>query len=56
MDPNNTQSDANVSLADLDALITELGASYPILAYAGPADEGDESPLDPVIFAGIASP
>jgi hypothetical protein len=45
-------------LADLDALIAEVGASYPLLGYVLQPDEAYEeaTALDPVIFAGLLRP
>jgi hypothetical protein len=43
---------------DLDALIAEVGASYPLLGYVLQPDEpyDEDTPLDPVIFAGLLRP
>ena len=45
-------------LPDLADLVLEVGASYPLLAYAiQPDEEFDEhTALDPVIFAGLLHP
>ena len=45
-------------LPDLADLVLELGASYPLLAYAlQPDEEFDESTaLDPIILAGLLHP
>jgi len=45
-------------LPDLDALVAELGASYPLLGYAVQTDEvyDEATALDPVIFAGLVNP
>ena len=45
-------------LADLADLVLEVGASYPLLAYAIQPDEAfDEgTALDPVILAGLVHP
>jgi hypothetical protein len=45
-------------LPDLDALVHELGASYPMLAYLVHDDEAfeEERALDPVILAGLVHP
>ena len=45
-------------LPDLDALIAEVGASYPLLGYVVQSDEpyDEETALDPVIFAGLLRP
>ena len=45
-------------LPDLADLLLEVGASYPLLAYAiQPDEEFDEhTALDPVIFAGLLHP
>jgi hypothetical protein len=45
-------------LADLADLVLELGASYPLLAYAiQPDEEFDErTALDPIILAGLVHP
>jgi hypothetical protein len=45
-------------LTDLADLVLEVGASYPLLAYAiQPHEEFDErTALDPVILAGLLHP
>jgi hypothetical protein len=45
-------------LADLADLVLEVGASYPLLAYAiQPDEELDErTALDPIILAGLVQP
>jgi hypothetical protein len=45
-------------LADLADLVLEVGASYPLLAYAiQPDEEFDErTALDPIILAGLVHP
>jgi hypothetical protein len=45
-------------LADLDALVAEVGASYPLLGYVVQTDEpyDERAPLDPVIFAAMLRP
>ena len=45
-------------LPDLEALVAEIGASYPLLAYVVQTDEefDEASALDPVILAGLVSP
>jgi hypothetical protein len=45
-------------LADLDALLAEVGGSYPLLAYVLQPDEpyDEATALDPVIFAGLLRP
>ena len=45
-------------LPDLADLVLELGASYPLLAYAlQPDEEFDErTALDPIILAGLVHP
>ena len=45
-------------LTDLDALVAELGASYPLLGYVVAPDEAydDDTALDPLIFAGLLRP
>jgi hypothetical protein len=45
-------------LADLDALLAEVGASYPLLGYVLQPDEpyDEATALDPVIFAGLLRP
>lgn len=42
-------------LPDIDAMIAEAGATYPLLGYAAQADEqlDDRDALDAVIFAGL---
>jgi hypothetical protein len=45
-------------LPDLDAIIAEVGASYPLLGYVVQPGEpyDDETALDPVIFAALLRP
>jgi hypothetical protein len=45
------------SLTDLDALVAEVGSTYPLLAY--PADAGDDderAAVDAMILAGLVKP
>ncbi|HKG17906.1 MAG TPA: hypothetical protein VKA96_09490 [Solirubrobacteraceae bacterium] len=46
------------AMIDLDTLVTEVGASFPLLAYTAPdADDEDEAgALDSMILAGLVSP
>ena len=46
------------ALADLDALVAEVGATYPLLAYTSPEEEydGEESAVDEQILAGLVAP
>jgi hypothetical protein len=46
------------AMVDLDTLVAEVGASFPLLAYTAPdADEEDEAgALDSMILAGLVSP
>jgi hypothetical protein len=45
-------------LPDLDALVAEVGASYPLLGYVVQTDEpyDEATALDPVIFAALLRP
>jgi hypothetical protein len=45
-------------LADLDALLDEVGGSYPLLGYAVMPDEpyDEATALDPVILAALVRP
>jgi hypothetical protein len=45
-------------LPDLEDLVVELGASYPLLGYLlAPDEEFDErTALDPIILAGLVHP
>jgi hypothetical protein len=45
-------------LADLADLVLEVGASYPLLAYAIQRDEefDERTALDPIILAGLVHP
>jgi hypothetical protein len=45
-------------LPDLADLVLEVGASYPLLAYALQADEefDERTALDPIILAGLVHP
>ena len=44
-------------LPDIDAMMAEVGATYPLMGYAAQADadeeHGDRDALDAVIFAGL---
>jgi hypothetical protein len=41
----------------LDAMLTELGATYPLMAYTAQANEEDETEaLNAAILAGLVSP
>jgi hypothetical protein len=55
LDPPAPNAPSGYLLPDLADLVLELGASYPLLAYAvQPHEEFDErTALDPVIFAGL---
>jgi hypothetical protein len=47
----------SAALADLDGLVAEVGASYPLLAYTAAADEQEEhEALDAMILAGLVTP
>ena len=49
--------DVHAALYDLDALVLEVGASYPLLSYVPTEeDEPEEEALEPLIFAGLVSP
>jgi hypothetical protein len=40
-----------------DAMLTEIGATYPLMAYTSQADEKDETEaLNAAILAGLVSP
>jgi hypothetical protein len=58
LDPPAPNAPSGYLLPDLADLVLELGASYPLLAYAvQPDEEFDErTALDPVIFAGLLHP
>ncbi|MEA2385983.1 MAG: hypothetical protein QOJ22_157 [Thermoleophilaceae bacterium] len=41
----------------LDAMLTEIGATYPLMAYTAQANEEDETEaLNAAILAGLVSP
>ena len=45
------------ALADLDTLVAEVGATYPLLAYTALEDGQDEAnAIDSMILAGLVSP
>ena len=45
------------ALEDLHALLAEVGASSPLMAYAGETDgEDDAGTLDAMILAGLVAP
>jgi hypothetical protein len=49
--------EAPMAPADLDMLVAEVGATYPLVAYAALADEGEEAEaIDAAILAGLVSP
>ena len=58
LDPPAPNAPSGYLLPDLADLVVEVGASYPLLAYAiQPDEEFDErTALDPVIFAGLLHP
>jgi hypothetical protein len=42
---------------ELEALVAEIGATYPLVAYTAQADERDETEaLNAAILAGLVSP
>jgi hypothetical protein len=45
-------------LPDLDALVAEMGAAFPLPGYVVQPDEwsGEDTALDPLIFAGLVAP
>jgi hypothetical protein len=48
---------AGAVLADLDAVVAEVGASYPLMAYAGEADPDQEAEaFDALILSGLVRP
>jgi hypothetical protein len=48
---------APLSFSDLEAMIHEVGSTYPHLTYVAIADtEEDDQVLEPLIFAGLVSP
>jgi hypothetical protein len=48
---------AGAALADLDAIVAEVGITYPLMAYTATADERDENEaIDAMILAGMVSP
>jgi hypothetical protein len=45
------------ALADLDSLVAEVGATYPLFAYTAPEEEDrEEDTVDEMILAGLVSP
>jgi hypothetical protein len=45
------------SLTDLDALVAEVGSSYPLVAYPAEAEPADEQgAIDAMILAGLVKP
>ncbi len=43
--------------ADLETMVAEIGATYPLMAYTGHLDEDDGvGMLDSMIFAGLVTP
>jgi hypothetical protein len=45
------------ALTDLDALVAEVGGSYPLVAYPADADPADEQDaMDAMILAGLVKP
>jgi hypothetical protein len=58
LDPPAPNAPSGYLLPDLADLALEIGASYPLLAYAVASDEefDERTALDPVIFAGLLHP
>jgi hypothetical protein len=56
--PKPAQPPSGPQLPDLDALIAEIGVSYPLYSYVPPLDDeqDEEAAIDAVIFAGLVSP
>lgn len=51
------ESPGGPALPDLDALVTEIGATYPMLAQAAQVDEdGEAGAYDAMILAGLVTP
>ena len=51
------ESPSGPALPDLDTLVTEIGASYPMLAHAAQVDEeGAAGAYDALILAGLVTP
>jgi hypothetical protein len=43
-------------LPDDEALLSELGASYPVVAYPAQQDEAGEDQVEETIYAGLVFP
>ena len=43
-------------LPDTESLLSELGASYPVVAYPGQQEEAGEEQLEETIYAALVNP
>jgi hypothetical protein len=43
-------------LPDTESLLSELGASYPVVAYPGQQEETGDEQLEETIYAGLVFP
>jgi hypothetical protein len=43
-------------LPDTESLLSELGASYPVVAYPAPQEETGEEQIEETIYAGLVFP
>ena len=43
-------------LPDTESLLSELGASYPVVAYPAPQEDAGDQQIEETIYAGLVSP
>ena len=55
VDPN---EQSPIELADLESMVTEIGATFPLMAYTADADEeaDEREAMDAAILVGLVSP
>ena len=58
IDAHEFEPGPTAALVDLDTLVAEVGASFPLLAYTAMAEdeEGEAAALDSMILAGLVNP
>lgn len=60
--PAAPQADSRPAFTDLEAMVAEVGASYPLVAYTAlgdeelPEPERSEAAIDSLILAGLVAP
>jgi hypothetical protein len=61
LDAPRLQADSRPALSDLESMVAEIGASYPLIAYTALSDEvsepeRSEAAIDSMILAGLVTP